>query len=199
MVFAQRFVAPLSSTNHTLVVRLQSLRTAAISEFDLRGPFQSTIYGRIMDSTTKVLDAFHSMNLVIQKDPNVTPGETALLKYTSDERAALCARISHLFQVLASSLKLEYPLNNALPDTSNPRDRLLAKIFQYRKSVGGSKSNNGDEDDGVGKMVVATDEDYELLYAYTLVTGQIAAEIKKIEREIEVLFGVVDEDLFELE
>jgi hypothetical protein len=162
-----------------------------------------------MDSTTKVLDAFHAMNLVIQKDPNVTPGEAALLKYTSDERAALCARISHLFQVLASSLKLEYPLNDALPDTSNPRDRLLAKIFKYRKSVGGSQSkgdgdeiegSGDDEDEGEsGGKVVAKDEDYELLYAYTLVTGQIAAEIKKIEKEIEVLFGVVDEDLFELD
>jgi len=162
-----------------------------------------------MDATTKVLDAFHAMNLVIEKDPNVTPGEAALLRYTSDERAALCARISHLFQVLASSLKLEYPLNNALPDTSNPRDRLLAKIFQYRKSIGGSRSKDEDSseegdgpEDGEGAAqgkVVAKDEDYELLYAYTLVTGQIAAEIKKIEKEIEALFGIVDEDLFELE
>lgn len=106
---------------------------------------------------------------------------------------------------------MEYPLNDALPDTSNPRDRLLAKLFKYRKSVGGSQAkDNEDEDDNGGSdgdgdgergegKVVAKDEDYELLYAYTLVTGQIAAEIKKIEKEIEVLFGVVDEDLFELE
>jgi hypothetical protein len=51
-----------------------------------------------MDSTNKMLDAFHAMNVVIQKDLNATDGEAALLKYTADERAQLCARISHLFQ-----------------------------------------------------------------------------------------------------
>lgn len=49
-------------------------------------------------------------------------------------------------------MKLEYPLNDALPVIEHTRDRLLAKIFDFRK--------NGDPDD------VATDEDYELLYAY---------------------------------
>lgn len=190
-------------TNCFAVVRLQALRLAAVSEFDLRGPFQSSIFSRIMDSTTRILDAFHAMNLVIQKDPNVTAGEATLLKHTSGERAALCARISHLFQVLASSLKLEYPLNNALPDTTSPRDRLLAKIYQYRKN-GGRQDDDDDveagaeDDNNMNRDETATDEDYELLYAYTLVTGQIAAEIKKIEKDIEQLFGVIDEDMFEL-
>lgn len=91
--------------------------------------------------------------------------------------------------MLASSLKLEYPLNGAVPGASNPRDRLLAKIFQYRKKVASNEDGSS----------AAKDEDYEMLYAYTLVTGQIAAEIKKIEKEVEDLFGVLDEDLFELQ
>jgi len=45
-----------------------------------------------------MLDAFHAMNVVIQKDMNASDGEAALLKYTADERAQLCARISHLLQ-----------------------------------------------------------------------------------------------------
>jgi hypothetical protein len=48
-------------------------------------------------------------------------------------------------------------------------------------------------------VVAAKDEDYEMLYAYTLVTGQLAEEIKKVEKEVEDLFGVIDEDLFELQ
>ncbi len=48
-------------------------------------------------------------------------------------------------------------------------------------------------------MVVAKDEDYEVLYAYTLVTGQLAEEIKKVEKEVEDLFGFIDKDLFELQ
>lgn len=49
-------------------------------------------------------------------------------------------------------MKLEYPLNEALPNTDHARDRLLAKIFRYRKEEV--------EDAGGG------DEDFELLYAY---------------------------------
>lgn len=79
-------------------------------------------------------------------------------------------------------------MNDALPSTSNARDRLLAKIFHYRKSVG---IEEGEE--------VARDEDYELLYAYTLVTGQLAEEIKKVEKEVEALFGVMDDELLELQ
>ena len=70
-------------------------------------------------------------------------------RYTREERFALAARISHLFSVLASSFKLEYPLNDVLPNIENRRDALLAKIFEFRRS-----SNE------------ATEADYELLYAY---------------------------------
>ncbi|KAG9234793.1 Fusaric acid resistance protein-like-domain-containing protein [Amylocarpus encephaloides] len=172
------------------VLQLDNLRDAATNEFELRGPFPSKAYGRIIESTNKMLNAFHAMNLVIEKDPTPTDGETLLLKHTLEERMQLCARISHLFQVLASSLRLEYPMNDALPSAERPRDRLLTKIFQYRKSAASSEDPSA---------VVATDEDYELLYAYALVTGQLAEEIKKIEKEVELLFGVVDEDLLKLQ
>jgi len=54
-----------------------------------------------------------------------------------------------LFSVLASSFKLEYPLNDVLPNIEDRRDRLLTKIFEFRR--------NDTE---------ATEADYELLYAY---------------------------------
>lgn len=59
---------------------------------------------------------------------------------------------ANAFPVLASSMKLEYPLNEALPNTDNARDRLLAKIFRFRK----------EEKDAAGVI----DQDFELLYAY---------------------------------
>lgn len=52
--------------------------------------------------------------------------------------------------VLASSMKLEFPLNDAMPNTEHARDRLLAKIFSYRKTGKRGRS----------------DEDFDLLYAY---------------------------------
>ena len=80
------------------VERLENLRSSAISEFDLRGPFPNAIFGRILSSTTRMLDAFHAMSVVILKEPKASDGQTELLRYTTGERAQLCARISHLFQ-----------------------------------------------------------------------------------------------------
>ena len=134
------------------LTRIDNLRGSASSEVDLLGPFPDEVYGRVLTSTSKMLDAFHAMNVMIEKNPRASAGETAILRYTTNERAQLCSRISHLFQVLASSMKLQYPLNEALPSADNARDRLLAKLFHFRQT----------EKDKLG----ATDEDFELLYAY---------------------------------
>ncbi|QSZ36723.1 hypothetical protein DSL72_006606 [Monilinia vaccinii-corymbosi] len=201
---------------------LDKLRSSAAGEFELRGPFPSATYGRIVESTTKMLDAFHAMNVVIQNNAEPSEGEALLLKFTEDERAQLCAGISHLFQgVMASSMRLEYPLiMDGLPSMAHSRDRLLAKIFQYRKSMsisnrssneGGSPTKLFDDNDDVlpelgglglqetgiprrtSQGITVKDEDYEILYAFILVTGQLAEEIGTVQREVELLFGVLDE------
>jgi hypothetical protein len=59
---------------------LDSLRKAAASEFELRGPFPDKITGRIVERTRAMLDAFHAMNVVMTKNAQVTPGEAALLR-----------------------------------------------------------------------------------------------------------------------
>ncbi|KAJ9422163.1 hypothetical protein QL093DRAFT_2306178 [Fusarium oxysporum] len=89
--------------------KLASLRTAAKSEFELRGPFPDAAYGRIMRSTKNMLNGFYAMRLITSKRNQLTEGERALLEYTSTERALLCQRICHVFQVIASCLMLEYP------------------------------------------------------------------------------------------
>lgn len=87
--------------------------------------------------------------------------------------------------VLASSLKLEYPLTGAVPTIEHTRDRLLAKIFEFKKSA--------------SARTIATDEDFELLYAYALVTGQLSRQIDTVGKEIEGLFGVLNEDNLKLQ
>ncbi|RFU78342.1 60s ribosomal l19 [Trichoderma arundinaceum] len=193
--------------------RLESLRQSAASEFELRGPFPFETYGRIMRSTHRILDSFYAMSLVTHREGNLSPGERALLEYTATERAVLCDRICHVFQVLASSMMLEYPLTDAVPSVIGIRDRLLAKIFQFRKEhspeamrnlglIEESETENGESshdtaatsiDTQVG-AVVAEEKDYALIYAYTLVTGQVAQELKIAEKEIESLFGVLNEE-----
>ena len=50
-------------------------------------------------------------------------------------------------------MKLEYPLSDVLPSVEHARDRLLARLFRYRKDRIASR--------------LSTDEDYALLYAYS--------------------------------
>lgn len=179
--------------------RLADLRASAKSEFELRGPFPFAATGRLMESTTRILDGFYAMSLVTQRRGELSRGERALLQFTAPERALLCARICHVFQVLASSMMLEYPLTDAVPTVSGTRDRLLGKIFKFRKE---HVPDSDHESEGESSMkvlldplrVVVEERDYALLYAYALVTGQVADELKVVEKEIEGLFGVLHEE-----
>ncbi|OIW31540.1 hypothetical protein CONLIGDRAFT_227701 [Coniochaeta ligniaria NRRL 30616] len=185
--------------------RLDALRQSAKSEFELRGPFPYEQTGRLMACTNRILDAFYAMSLVTQRKGRLTDGERALLRFTAAERAMLCDRICHVFQVLASSLMLEYPLTDAIPSVANVRDRLLGKIFLFRKEHQRLNRLRDKEDGGASKSlagaggtglleVTVEEKDYALLYAYALVTGQVAEQLKLVEREIEGLFGVLDQD-----
>ena len=132
--------------------KLEALRASASYEFELKGPFPSSEYSKALKSTGRMLDAFHAMNQVILNDLKASEGETEILKTTTVERNQLCSRIAHLFQVMASSFKLEFPLNDALPNTDNARDRLLAKVFKLRKEMRKGQRLN--------------DEDFGLVYAF---------------------------------
>ena len=89
-----------SSAHPHLVIQLNNLRGSAANEFELRGPFPARHYKRVMESTSRMLEAFHAMNVVLQqeKDMYANEGETLLLQNTAKEREDLCLRISHLFQ-----------------------------------------------------------------------------------------------------
>ncbi|KAK3685044.1 Fusaric acid resistance protein-like-domain-containing protein [Podospora appendiculata] len=195
--------------------RLDSLRASAASEFELRGPFPAEQSARLMKCTRRLLDAFYAMSLVTQRRGHLTDGERALLLFTADERALLCDRICHVFQVLASSMMLEYPLTDAIPSVTGMRDKLLGKIFLFRKehsphsphaaaaaedamSTGGS-SNGNSFNLGALSHVAIEERDYALLYAYALVTGQVAEELKVVAREIESLFGILHEEVLLLQ
>lgn len=167
--------------------KLESLVDSAMSEFELRGPFPKKEYTAILKSTRRMLDAFHAMNMVILKDLHASPGEEALLRATLRERGLLCARISHLFAVLASSMKLEYLVApDASPGIDNRRDALLARIFQYRAEMEILDQETNDEDFG-------------LLYTLALVTGQLDLEIRSVLEKVEGLFGVIDEEALMLQ
>ncbi|KAJ5291158.1 Transcriptional coactivator SAGA-type complex Ada1/Tada1 [Penicillium angulare] len=134
------------------LTRLESLLGAARSEFELRCAFDDGPYADIIRRSRNIVNAFHAMNLELMKSDTATSGEITLLQYTATERQQLSSRISHLLTVMASSMKLEYPLSDVLPSIDHARDRLLARIYRYR------------QDHEVSQLT--TDEDCALLYAY---------------------------------
>ena len=181
-----------------------------------------------MAATQNILDGFHAMRQVTSKRGNLSPGERALLRHTAPERAQLCDRICHIFEVLASSFMLEYPLTDAIPSVAGVKDRLLGKIHQFRaehhpslpgisEEIHESEPSDQDEDDddndigtpkskingkaprkkpplSLREHVPVEERDYALLYAYTLVTSQVAHELEVVQKEVEGLFGTLDKD-----
>ncbi|KAL8981937.1 MAG: hypothetical protein Q9177_005427, partial [Variospora cf. flavescens] len=170
---------------HRFLSQLEKVKDSAASEVDLRSPFPGEAYGRLLSGTGGMLDSFHLMNVMIMKESRVSQGEAAILEATTNERAQLSLRISHLFQVMASSIKLEYALTDALPSIDHSRDRLLTKIFGFRK---GDKT-----------AVIASDKDFALLYTYALVTGQLGKAMKDLGSEMDNLFGTLEEDQLKLQ
>ncbi|KAJ5779157.1 hypothetical protein N7457_006877 [Penicillium paradoxum] len=166
------------------LARLESLRAAASSEFELKSAFPESSYTNIVRRTRNMVNSFHTMNIELMNNDIATEGEISLLRYTAVERQQLSARVSHLLTVIASSMKLEYPLSDVLPSIEHARDRLLARIYRYRLDREASRQT--------------TDEDCALLYAYILVTGQLSNEITAIIAEIGELFGVLSEDVVQL-
>jgi hypothetical protein len=58
-------------------------------------------------------------------------------------------------------MRLEYPMNDSLPNIEHSRDRFLAKLFAYRKLPERS----------------AKDDDYELFYAYGIMSQLLHASL----------------------
>ncbi|KAL5048529.1 hypothetical protein BDW71DRAFT_196167 [Aspergillus fruticulosus] len=134
------------------LAHLESLQASARSEFQLKQAFPDAVYTNLLAHTRSMVNAFVAMNLELAKNMTASQGELAILNYTVPERRHLSSRISHLLSFMASSMKLEYPLIDNLPNVEHARDRLLARLFHYRRDSEVSQSS--------------TDEDYSLLYAY---------------------------------
>ncbi|PUU72381.1 Fusaric acid resistance protein-like-domain-containing protein [Tuber borchii] len=163
------------------LLRLGRLTASAPHEFRLKGPFPEKDYKDLIMASQAMLDAFHGMAVMIAKDPCANRREAEILAHTRREREDLCARISHLFYVLAGSIKLGFPLPASLPKTDRARDRLLASLFEFRKRVRGTEGDS--------------DEDFALIYAYALVTGRISEGLLDAVATVERLYGVLEEEM----
>lgn len=116
------------------LARLEKLRVASRAELELGGDFQDEKYGELLRHSSKMLDAFHAMNVEILKDLQASDGEVNLLKYTNDQRSELASRLSHLFSGEWSKFVDEtllganrYNSPRVIHETRIPSERRLAK------------------------------------------------------------------------
>ncbi|KAF3939323.1 hypothetical protein ABW19_dt0202948 [Dactylella cylindrospora] len=166
------------------LLRLQSLLSQIPFEFRLKGPFPIEDFTEILSNTQSMLDAFHGMSVIIQKEPQQSNREIEILAWTKNERAELCSRIFQLFYVLSSSMRSGFPLPETLPSIVRSRDRLLTRIHKFRERDRGVEGES--------------EEDFALIYAYVLLTGRISEGLEKCARSIKVLHGVIDEEMLEI-
>lgn len=101
--------------------------------------------------------------------------------------------------MLGSSIRLGFPLPENLPNTVRARDRLLARLFDFRGKIRGTEAE--------------ADEDFALIYAYgmsdrpyfairlillALVTARISEGLNECIRNVELLYGVLEEEQLEI-
>ncbi|KAF8422669.1 Fusaric acid resistance protein-like-domain-containing protein [Tirmania nivea] len=167
------------------LLRLSSLTNQAPSEYRLKGPFPTSAYTKLITANQNILDACHGMSMLIASDPLASEREKDILDFTVNERADCCARISHLFYILASSIRLGFPLPDTLPRLEGARDRLLARLWEYRR-------------ERVRGEVVKWEEEFQGVYAYVLVLGRIAEGLGECVEVLNGLYGVLEEEMLEI-
>ncbi|RDW28748.1 Fusaric acid resistance protein-like-domain-containing protein [Yarrowia lipolytica] len=176
------------------LIQLDGLLKHAPNEFRLKGRFPKNTYDNILKSTQKILDAFQNLRLVIEKDPTTTPHEAVLLKSTLAERTELSHRIFLRFYMLASAMKLGFPFPDNLPSTKHSRDRMMVKLNIYR----GSQPEEYEQNNVMAAGSEITDNDFALLYIYILVCVTITSELEILAKLMQDLFGVIDEEMFDI-
>lgn len=68
------------------------------------------------------------------------------------------------------------------------------KPSNIRPSVGRNSLDSSTWSLGTASTVTVEEKDYALLYAYALVTGQVAQELEVVAKVVEELFGKLDEE-----
>ncbi|CAK7893821.1 hypothetical protein CAAN1_09S05424 [[Candida] anglica] len=171
---------------HDLLRECETLLKQAPKEFRLKGQFPKQKYEKIIQCTSNIIDAFQNMNLMIEVDPALSANEEYVLKYISAERAEVEHRIFLVFYMIASAMRLGFPLPSKPASTEHAKDRMLFKLNEIRSNT------------AVKKDLTLTNEDYVLLYSYILVTNKISSELDKIILLVKDLLGSINEEIFEL-
>lgn len=169
-----------------LLGECETLMKQAPLEFRLKGKFPAAQYEKLLKSTSKIINAYQNMNLMIKVEPNLNPNEEYVLKYIEAERNEVENRLFLIFYTIASAMKLGIPLPTKPASPEHAKDRMLYKLSEIRSEIAHSPND------------IVTNEDFILLYSYILVTSSITEELDGIMALVRDLLANVTEDVFQL-
>ncbi|ODV67004.1 hypothetical protein HYPBUDRAFT_109294 [Hyphopichia burtonii NRRL Y-1933] len=169
-----------------LLAECEVLLKQAPLEFRLKGSFPESTYRQLITRSSAIIDAFQNMNLMVEVDPFLSRNEEFVINYIALERAEVEHRIFLIFYMIASAMKLGFPLPSKPASTQHAKDRLLYKLNEIR-SESASNPNH-----------TLTNEDYVFMYSYILVTSVITRELDEIIELIKDLLGDITVEIFQL-
>ncbi|EGW34691.1 uncharacterized protein SPAPADRAFT_53121 [Spathaspora passalidarum NRRL Y-27907] len=171
---------------NSLLAECEVLLKQAPLEYRLKGSFPTSKYSRLIRDTSAILDAFQNLDLFIKVDPTLSENEKYVLKYIEFERNEVEHRIFLVFYMLASAMRLGFPVPGKPASIEHAKDRMLYKLNQIR--------NKSILDDDMNLK----NTDFILLYSYILVASTIAQRLDSILIQIKELLGEIAEEKFVL-
>ncbi|KAK6457543.1 Fusaric acid resistance protein-like-domain-containing protein [Scheffersomyces xylosifermentans] len=169
-----------------LLSECETLLKQAPIEFRLKGSFPTEAYSSLLKYTSSIIDNFENISLMIKVDPVLSVNEEFVLKYIEAERNEVEHRIFLIFYMIASSMKLGFPIPSKPASIEHAKDRMLFKLSEVRDSV-------------VQKPELSlTNNDFILLYSYILVASSITEQLDNIMELLRELLGDVSEEIFQL-
>ncbi|GME66985.1 unnamed protein product [[Candida] boidinii] len=170
---------------HDIMNELEALIKQAPMEIRLKGSFPTEIYQVLLKSTNRIIDAFENMNSIIEFDTLVSDNEKRVLDILKPEMNELEHRIFLIFYMLASAMKLGFPLANKPASTEHAMDRMLIKLGEIR-------------DRNYAAKELLKNEDYIYLYSYILVSNSITNELDVLLKSVAELYGRLSQDDLDL-
>ncbi|KAK9384683.1 Fusaric acid resistance protein-like-domain-containing protein [Lipomyces mesembrius] len=162
-------------------LKLRDLIAQAGKEFRLKGQYPIQQYNAIIGFTEEILDAYHNVNTMIRRATESSELDTDIIRYTELERKELGNRIFLLFYLLSSALRLGLPLPDHLPNTEHARERMIAKVNEFRlKQVSDARMGNEDE--------------FVLFYSFILATLSINEGLLHIIATQQQIYGTIEDE-----
>lgn len=172
-----------------MMLYLDGLLKNSPKQFRLRGKFEKKPYKRLLASTQLILDALHSVSILIENEPDVNFNERALVVHTAPERYLLSNALFLQFYTASTSVRLGFPVPEYLAKPTSTIEKLVDKLKAHRMQLCSDRQSVNP---------VQANYDFVLFYSYLMLAITISSELQNVLEALRTLFGTLDDEvLFE--